>query len=115
MPWTAKHRYARISPHKTRLVVDLIRGRKAGVALDLLKFSNKRAGHFVQKVLQSAISNADEAEADVETLYISQATVDQGPMLKRWQAKDRGKIYPIHKPTCHITIVVEAKSSQKRG
>jgi len=110
MPWTARHKYARISPHKTRLVVDLIRGRKADEALELLKFSPKRAGHFVHKVLQSAISNADEDEADVEVLYVSKATVDQGPVLKRWQAKDRGRIYPIRKPTCHITIVVETKS-----
>jgi len=111
MPWTATHKYARIAPSKARLVVDLIRGRKANDAMDVLSFTNKRASHFVKKVLQSAIANADEQEADVDALYVAQASVDEGPTLKRYHPKDRGRLMPIHKRTCHIRIVVDQLTS----
>jgi len=107
MAWTAVHRFARISPYKARLAVDLIRGRKADEALETLEFSQKRAGYFVKKVLRSAVANADEAEADVDSLYVSQATVDEGPTIKRFQPKDRGRSFPINRRTCHIKVVVE--------
>ena len=107
MPWSATHRYARISPRKARLVVDLIRGRGANEAMDILKFTSKRAGYLVRKVLQSAIANADEAEADLDRLYVSQARVDEGPTTKRIEPKDRGRAFIIRKRTSHIRISVD--------
>jgi len=107
MAWSAKHRYARISARKVRLIADLIRGRGVQDALNLMKFSPNRAAVMVSKVLTSAISNANEAEANVENLIVDRAFVDEGPTIKRFQPKDRGKALPILKRTSHITVVVE--------
>jgi len=107
MAWSAKHRYARISARKVRLIADLIRGRGVQDALNLMKFSPNRAAVMVSKVLTSAIANANEAEADVENLIVDRAFVDEGPTIKRFQPKDRGKALPILKRTSHITVVVE--------
>ena len=107
MAWQALHRFARISPRKVRLVADLIRGRDVQDALNILKFTPNRAAAIVSKVLTSAVANANEAEADVDNLYVLTASVDEGPTLKRWQPKDRGRALPILKRTSHITVVVE--------
>lgn len=107
MAWSAKHRYARISARKVRLIADLIRGRGVQDALNLMKFSPNRAAVMVSKVLTSAIANANEAEANVENLIVDRAFVDEGPTIKRFQPKDRGKALPILKRTSHITVVVE--------
>ena len=107
MAWSAIHKYARISPRKVRLVADLIRGRGVQDALNLLKFSPNRAAVMVSKVLTSAIANANEAEANVEDLIVDRAFVDEGPTIKRFQPKDRGRANPIMKRTSHITLVVE--------
>ncbi len=107
MAWRAIHKYARISPRKVRLVADLIRGRGVQDALNLLKFSPNRAAVMVSKVLTSAIANANEAEANVEDLIVDRAFVDEGPTIKRFQPKDRGRANPIMKRTSHITVVVE--------
>ena len=107
MAWRAIHKYARISPRKVRLVADLIRGRGVQDALNLLKFSPNRAAVMVSKVLTSAIANANEAEANVEDLIVDRAFVDEGPTIKRFQPKDRGRANPIMKRTTHITVVVE--------
>ena len=110
MAWSAKHKYARISPRKVRLVADLIRGRGVQDALNLLKFSPNRASVMVSKVLTSAIANANEAEASVEDLIVDRAFVDEGPTIKRFQPKDRGRANPIMKRTSHITVVVEQEA-----
>lgn len=107
MPWHAKHQYARISSRKVRLIADLIRGRDVQDALNILKFTPNRAAVMVSKVLTSAIANANENEADVERLFVERAYVDEGPTIKRWQPKDRGRAHPIMKRTSHITVVVE--------
>ena len=107
MAWQAKHRFARISARKARLIVDLIRGRDVQDALNLLKFTPNRASGMVGKVLSSAVANANEAEADVERLYVQQARVDEGPTIKRWRPGDRGRVKPIAKRTSHIIVVVE--------
>jgi large subunit ribosomal protein L22 len=107
MAWHAKHRYARISARKVRLVADLIRGREVQDALNLLKFTPNRAAGMVAKVLTSAVANANEDEADVDNLYVGEAYVDDGPTIKRWHPKDRGRAHPINKRTSHITVVVE--------
>jgi len=107
MAWKATHRFARISPTKVRPVVDLIRGRDVDEALNILKFTPNRAAGIVRKALTSAVANADEAEADVELLYVLNATVDEAATIKRWKMKDRGRVFPIRKRNSHITIVVE--------
>jgi large subunit ribosomal protein L22 len=107
MAWSARHKYARISARKVRLVADLIRGRGVQDALNIMKFTPNRAAVMVSKVLTSAIANANEAEANVENLVVDRAFVDEGPTIKRFQPKDRGKALPILKRTSHITIVVE--------
>jgi len=107
MPWQSKHRYARISPRKARLIADMIRGRDVQDALNILKFTPNRAAVMVSKVLTSAVANANEAEADVERLFVDRAFVDEGPTIKRWHPKDRGRAHPIMKRTSHITVVVE--------
>jgi len=109
MPWMAKHRFARISPRKVKLMVDLIRGRDVQDALNILKFTPNRAAGMVSKVLTSAVANANEAEADVESLYVLKATVGEGPTMKRFHPKDRGRAHSIMKRTSHITVLVEAE------
>jgi large subunit ribosomal protein L22 len=107
MAFTSKWRFARITARKARLLTDLIRNKPVGEALDLLKFNKKRGAIMVAKVLHSAIANADAKEADVENLYVSKSFCDDGPIMKRFQPKDRGKSYSIFKRMCHITVEVE--------
>lgn len=107
--WQASYRYAPSSPTKARLVTALISGRGVQDALDILKFEHRRAARFIEKVLASAIANADEREADVEKLYICEARVDgAGRRLgtKTWIAKDRGRAHPIRKQASHIFVTV---------
>jgi large subunit ribosomal protein L22 len=107
MAYSAKWRFARITARKARLLTDLIRNKPVGEALDLLKFNKKRGAIMVAKVLKSAIANADTAEADVEELFVSKSFCDDGPIMKRFMPKDRGKSFSIFKRLCHITIEVE--------
>lgn len=107
--WRATHRYARISPRKIRLVVDLIRGRAVRDAEGILRFTPKRGAKLVDKVLKSAIANANEAEADVRSLVVAKAWVDEGPFYRRWRPKDRGRAHPILKRMSHINVVVEER------
>lgn len=107
MVWTASHRFARIGPRKVRLVADLIRGQQVNEAMEILRFASKRASVFVDKVLRSAVANADEQEGNVERLYVLDAHVDAGPTFRRWRPKDRGRAHPIDKGTSHIVVTVE--------
>ena len=107
MAFTSKWRFARITARKARLLTDLIRNKTVGEALDLLKFNKKRGAIMVAKVLKSAVANADTQEADVENLYVSKSFCDDGPIMKRFMPKDRGKSFSIFKRMCHITIEVE--------
>lgn len=104
--WTSIHRYARISPRKARLVTQLIAGRHVDEALEQLRFIRKRAGVFVDKVLRTAMADADEQEADVRSLFVHEARVDEGPTIKRFHPKDRGRAHPINKRTSHIVVTV---------
>ena len=106
MAWMSIHRYARISPRKARLVTQLIADRHVDEALELLKFTRKRASTLVDKVLRAAMADADEQEADVRKLYVHEARVDEGPTIKRFQPKDRGRAHPILKRTSHIVVTV---------
>jgi large subunit ribosomal protein L22 len=107
MAYSAKWRFARITARKARLLTDLIRNKPVEQALDLLKFNKKRGAIMVAKVLKSAIANADAKEADVEELFVSKSFCDDGPIMKRFMPKDRGKSFSIFKRLCHITIEVD--------
>lgn len=107
--YCAVHRYARISERKARLVADLIRGRGCDQALALLKYTHKRASGMVDRVLRSAMANANEQEANMKRLFVAEAFVDPGPIIKRFRPKDRGRAHPIQKRTCHITVKVAEK------
>jgi large subunit ribosomal protein L22 len=87
--------------------MDLIRGRPVDEAMDLLRFTSRRSSAFIYKTLKSAVANADEQEADVNRLYVSEARVDAGPRMKRWHPKDRGRAHPINKPFSHLIVAVE--------
>jgi large subunit ribosomal protein L22 len=109
MAWTAIHRYARISQRKARLVTNMICGLNCDQAVQLLGFTHKRAAHMVNRVLQSAMANANEQEAAMNRLFVSAARVDPGPIIKRWRPKDRGRAHPIQKRTSHIIISVDER------
>ena len=109
MAWIAKHRFARISERKARLVADMVRGLDCDKAVELLRFTHKRAAQMVNRVLRSAMSNANEQEAAMNKLYVSDARVDPGPIIKRFQPKDRGRAHPIQKRTSHIIISVDER------
>lgn len=109
MAYVAKHRYARIAPRKARLLVDMVRGRKVDDALTLLDFSKQRAGVLIAKVIKSAVANAGEQSADTRRLVITKCWIDPGPVMKRFQPKDRGKAYSIHKCTSHIVVEVDER------
>lgn len=103
----AKLRYARISPQKSRLVADQIRGMRVERALQTLTFSNKKAASIIKKVLESAIANAEHNEgADVDEMKISAITVDEGPTYKRIQPRAKGRANRILKRSSHITVTV---------
>ncbi|NLF31968.1 MAG: 50S ribosomal protein L22 [Planctomycetes bacterium] len=107
MAWLSRYRFARISARKVRLVADMIRDADVNEALNILKFTPNRAASMLDKVLRSAIANADNAEADVSRLYVQKTYVDEGPTIPRFRPKDRGRAHPIRKRTSHITVVVE--------
>jgi len=103
-------RYVRVSPRKARLVVDLIRGKSAGEAANILRFTPKGAAEVVAKVLDSAVANAEHnLKVKPETLYVSAAFVDEGPTLKRIRPRAMGRAFKIRKRTSHITVVVKQR------
>ena len=107
MQTSAKHRFARISPQKCRLVADQVRGLSVDKALTLLTFSNKKAAVLVRKVLESAIANAEHNDgADIDELKVASIFVDQGPVLKRMRARAKGRGNRIIKRTSHVTVTV---------
>ena len=106
-------RSSRISPQKARLVADQVRGMPVARALDLLKFSDKKAAHIIYKVVYSAVANAENNNgADVDDLKVASIMVDEGPILKRFMARAKGRGTSIFKRTSHITVVV---GSGKKG
>jgi large subunit ribosomal protein L22 len=107
METMAKHRYARISAQKARLVADQIRGLPVEKAIDVLTFSTKKAAALVKKVLESAIANAEHNDnADIDELVVARVFVDEGPTMKRFSARARGRANRILKRSCHITVTV---------
>ena len=104
----AEARYIRCSPQKARLVVDLIRGEKAGEAINILKATNKRIAPQVEKVLRSAIANAEDrsSDVDVDKLVVSEAYVNEGPRQKRIRPAPMGRAYRYQRRAAHIAITV---------
>ena len=104
-------KYIRIAPRKVRVVMDLIRGKNVAEAFAILKFTPKVGADAIEKVLKSAVANAENNfDMNVDKLYVSSAFVDQGPTLKRIHPRSRGQAFKILKRTSHVTIVVDEKN-----
>src|SRR5215469_3227198 len=115
MPFQASHRFARIAPRKARLLMDLIRGRDVDDAIAMLQFSKQRASGMIEKVVRSAVANAAEQEVRTQNaLYVRECWVDPGPIIKRFQPKDRGKAYSILKRTSHLCVTVDERADGTR-
>ena len=110
LQFRAKHRYARLTARKARLIADLIRGRSANEAMELLEFSPQRAATFYLKVLKSALANAAQDESvNLNRMIVLDARGDEGPMLNnrlRWRPGPQGRAMPFAKKTSHLTVVV---------
>lgn len=107
MQAVAKHRYARISAQKGRLVADQIRGMQVEEALNVLAFSKKKGATLIKKVLDSAIANAENNEgADIDELTVKTICIDEGPTMKRIRARAKGRASRILKRSSHITVTV---------
>ena len=102
----AEARHVRVSPQKVRLVIDLIRGRQVGEARDILRATNKAIAPVVEKVLQSAIANAENKsnDVDVDRLYVSEAYVNEGPRMKRIRPAPMGRAYRYQRRMAHIVV-----------
>ena len=111
MEATAKAKYIRTSPRKARLVVDLIRGKDAGEALNILRFTRKAIAHEVEKTLRSAIANAENRseDVDVDKLYVKYAVVNEGPRAKRIRPAPMGRAHRYQRRMSHIEIKVEER------
>ena len=106
----AKLSYARISSRKVKIVIDMIRNKSVGEALAILKLTPKAASEIVEKLLNSAIANAENNhEMDVEKLYVAEIFANQGPTLKRIRPRAQGRAFRIRKRTSHITVVLKEK------
>ena len=106
----AQAKYVRIAPRKVQIICDMIRGKEAAYAQALMEHTPKAGCEHVIKVLKSAVANAENNfEMDPEKLYVAQAFVDAGPILKRGQPRAHGRMYRINKRTSHITVVVAEK------
>jgi large subunit ribosomal protein L22 len=110
METSAKLKYARLSPQKARLVVNMVRGKAVQDALNILKFSPQKPAGIVADLVRSAIANAEQkGVSDVDRLFVKAINVDQGPVLKRFMPRAQGRATKIRKPTSHITVVLDEK------
>ena len=103
----AVHRHARFSAYKAREVLDLIRGKSVSEARTILEFCNREAADVIVKVLDSAVANAgNNNDIPPEELFVAACFADEGPTMKRWRPRARGRATRIRKRTCHITVIV---------
>lgn len=110
MESSAKLSYARLSPQKTRLVVDMVRGKTVQEAINILKFSPQKAAAIVSTLVTSAVANAEQkGVSDLDRLFVKEIMVDQGPVLKRFLPRAQGRATKIRKPTSHILVVLAEK------
>ena len=112
----ATARYVRVTARKVNQVLDLVRGNDVEAALNTLTFSKKHVAKRIEKTVRSAVANAVQADSkiDVEDLYIKEALVGPGPIMKRWLPRAQGRATPILKRSCHITIVLARKDRKKK-
>jgi len=103
-------RYIRVSSQKVRMLIDTVKGKPVEDGLAMLRFMPQKAAGIVKKVLHSAVANAEQKDMDVDSLIIRNITADQGPTLKRFRAKARGRGARILKRTSHITVTLSEKS-----
>lgn len=103
---SAKLKYLGVSAQKTRLVVDQVRGRNVGDALMILRFSPKLVARDLEKLLKSAVANAQQknADLDVDELVVSRAVVDEAPPMKRSRHQSMGRVFPVIKRACHVSV-----------
>jgi large subunit ribosomal protein L22 len=113
----AKLKYLGVSAQKTRLVVDQVRGKNVGEALSLLHYSPKLVSKDLEKLVKSAVANAQQKDQklDVDRLVIARATVDEGPPQKRIRHRSMGRVYRIIKRTCHVTIDLDLAAARGRN
>jgi len=103
-------KYMRISPRKVRIVAKNIKGLTVEKALSQLTYTPKKAATIMQKVLNSALANAEQnSEIDVDTLYVKNIYVDEGPTAKRWRPRAMGRATRIRKRTSHVTVILDEK------
>ena len=108
METRAVAKYVRISPHKVRLLTNILVGKKVADALGILKFTPKRAAKVVEKTIRSAVANAEQhPDVDVDNLYVKQIYADPGPILKRIRPRAVGRAYRIRKRTSHIVVILD--------
>ena len=108
METKAAARYIRVSPRKIRLVMDQVRGMQVEKALNQLSFAPQKGARILKKLIDSAVANAEQnANVDVDSLYIKQIYADQGPTLKRWRPRAQGRATRIRKRTSHLTIILD--------
>ncbi len=107
----ARLRFLKTSAQKTRLVVDQIRGKKVGEALSILHYSRKTVAKDLEKLVRSAVANAQQGErrVDVDDLYVTRATVDGGPIDKRVRVRSMGRVFRIMKRSCHVTLQLDTR------
>jgi large subunit ribosomal protein L22 len=106
----AKGKFLRISPPKVRLIADVVKGKPVEIGLNTLKFMPNKAAGLVEKILKSAVANADQnAKLNVDSLFIKNIIVDGGPTMKRFGARARGRGTRILKRSSHITVIVEQR------
>ncbi|MCG2776992.1 MAG: 50S ribosomal protein L22 [Desulfobacterales bacterium] len=110
METRAVAKFVRISPRKIRLVMDQVRGKQVGEALNMLSFAPQRGARILKKLVNSAIANVEQnTGVDVDSLYIMRVYADEGPTLKRWRPRAQGRATPIRKRTSHLTVVLNEK------
>jgi large subunit ribosomal protein L22 len=109
----ASARFSKIAPRKARMIADLVRGRDAAEAIQLLQFTNKSGAPVIKKILESAVANARQSGVDVDTLYVSKATVDKGPnrFFRRWRPRAMGRATRVTKGISHIVIELASRSN----
>ena len=110
----AEARYVRVSPQKARLVIDMIRGRQAGDAINILNATNKRIAPAIEKVLRSAIANAENKsnDVDVDRLFVAEAYVNEGPRQKRIRPAPMGRAYRYQRRSAHIVVKLGERAAE---
>ncbi len=112
MEFKAVSKFVRISPRKVRMIVDAVKGKPVETGLNILKFMPQKAAGIVEKTVRSAVANADMiSNVDVDNLIIRNIIADEGPTMKRFRPRARGRATRIFKRTSHITVILDEKSA----